>query len=121
MLTGACSESAGHTAAWGSRVEQCQVAEVEGDTSKHSATVLYSDRGDEVEVVRVLHWGHAKRWLFILCHDAARCPSAIVGIGDTLHVRHVTRPSPSTVLSGTEAACDIGILQPPARTRLVQV
>ena len=107
VLASTCVESAGHSNAWGSYVEMCKVEPVEGDVSKHSKTILYNDRGDEIEVVRVLHWGHARQLTFFLCYDAARAPSTIFNVGDTIGVRSLSRTSPRSVLPGSSTPCSV--------------
>jgi len=106
-------ESTGHTTAWGSYVEKTKVEDVEGDVSRHSTTILYNARGDELEVKRVLHWGHASQWVFILCYDAARAPSTIFSVGDTIYVKKLSRTSPNSVLPGSDQPCTVSKLMPP--------
>jgi len=115
VVKATCHESPGHTSAWGSYVEKCMVETVEGDTSKHSKTVLYNERtGEELEVQRVLHWGHAGAWTYFKCDDAASAPSTIFGVGDTIRVRNPTRGSPQSVMPASGLACSVSLLRPPS-------
>ena len=107
VVASTCVESPGHTNAWGSYVEKCEVERVEGDVSRHATTVLYNDRGDELEVKRVLHWGHANVWTFFYCYDATRAPSSIFAVGDTIHVRYPTQSSPRSVLARSSTPCNV--------------
>jgi len=107
IVAGAFSESAGHTNAWGSYVERVQVQSVEGDGSAHFSVVMYNGRGGEVQVDRVLHWGHNSVWVFFKCTDASNTPSNIFNVGDTMHVRRTSRTAPHSVLPGTTTPCDV--------------
>ena len=78
----------------------------------------YNERGDELEVRRVIHWGHATAWIFILCYGEPRngtfSPEHLFGVGDTVHVRLPTRPSPASVLRYSSVPCSVSLLEPPA-------
>ena len=80
LASAGCWESASHTAAWGSYVEQCEVETIAdtGSSAKHSATIMYNDRGDELEVKRIIHWNIGQRFIYVLCYDSSRAPSTRV-------------------------------------------
>ena len=109
VIKSTCVESPGHTSAWGSYVEKCEVYTVEGDTSRHASAVLYNDYGQQITVQRILHWGHAGSWTFFKCDDAATAPSTIFNVGDTIHVRLVTPSSPRSVLPCDTAPCSTSL------------
>ena len=117
VLADTCFKSEGHSEAWGNHVEQCRVQTVEegGNVARHAATVLFNERtGQEVEVMRVINWGHATVWLFILCYNSSLAPSSYFTVGDTINVRKPTRTAPSSVLPGSASPCDVSLLKPPA-------
>ena len=98
-------------------MERCSVQSVAGDSSspsRHATTILYNGRGGEIEVKRLIQWKHNNVNVFVLCHDAARAPSTIFNVGDTMYTRLPSRPSPASVLPLTTEPCDVTMLQPPS-------
>ena len=87
VIVGTWSESVGHTNAWGSKIERVNVQTVEGDTGHHSPIIVYNSRGDEMELSRIIHWGHAGTWVYVKHTDANTAADAsmnsIFRAGDT--------------------------------------
>lgn len=119
VMVGSWSESTGHTNAWGGKVERVNVQTVEGDTSRHSASIVYNSRGDEMQLERIIHWGHAGTWVFVK-HTAAGTAAgaslnSIFRPGDTIMVRNVARSTPNSVLPMSSVACDVvRLMSPPS-------
>lgn len=121
VLSGECAESTGHSSAWGNRVERCSVEDVAGEPagdaggSRHARTILHNSRGDEVEVARIIHWGHAGTTVYFLCFNDVDTPSSIFRVGDTILAKLASNPtSPRSVMPYSTTACDVGLVRPPA-------
>ena len=116
-----CFEATGHSDAWGTYVEQCKVEQLpEGDDgSHHASTIVHNGNGVEVALKRVLHWGHARQWLFLLYYTPPGVePNATINkdfaAGDVLYARQPSRPSgsPASVIDprswfDSTTACDV--------------
>jgi len=118
VVVGAWSESTGHTAGWGNKVERVNVQRVEGDTGHHAPIIVYNDRGDEMQLARIIHWGHAGTLVFALHTTASTAADAslnsIFRPGDTIMVKKVTRTAPNSVLAMTTVPCDVHLFSPPS-------
>ena len=132
VIVSPCYYVEGHSNAWKSYVGRCQVEKVDEEGgSRHAATVLYNDRGDELQVTRVIHWGQAREWAWFLCdcdpdgtarnsdEPCNKAPQSIFGVGDTIYVRYVDRAAvaagtPQSIIPGVDMdACDISAVPYP--------
>ena len=121
VLAAPCSESVGHSNAWGSRVESCMVDKVTyGSTSaRHATTVLHNRRtGASLTVRRVINWAsHSNSqnsWIFVLFNSNNDSLTSMFDVGDTVDVGVVARSTPESIMLARArlATCSTGCDRP---------